>query len=315
LKNDNASSLIDQYVLVTGANGFLGRHVARLLSRRGKTVLGIGHGDWAPDEWKSWGLNDWYQADISLESLQHYAARPAAIIHCGGGGSVAFSVENPLGDFSRTVVATANVLEYVRLHAPDCRLVYPSSASVYGTAEMIPIPESSRVAPISPYGTHKRMAEQMIASHARQFGTSVAIVRLFSVYGSGLRKQLLWDACLKLSAGDNVFMGTGDEVRDWLQVEDAAELLLVAAERASQECPTVNGGTGEGITVRDVITHLGKCIDENVPGPIFSGAHRTGDPSRYVADIQAAEAWGWRPACPWKQGVEEYARWWKTSAE
>lgn len=304
---------MSETVVVTGAYGFLGRHVARLFSRCGYTVLGMGHGEWSREEWQQWGLSGWLCADVTLETLEQHAVVPSVIVHCAGGGSVSFSIEDPIADFERTVVSTAHVLEYVRKAAPSCRVVYPSSASVYGTVEELPIREDCRTAPISQYGVHKLMAELMVASYARQFGTSATIVRLFSVYGCGLRKQLLWDACRKFSTHDSVFMGTGDEVRDWLHVEDAAELLQVAAEHASPECPAVNGGSGEGVTVREVLVHLGERLSCSLLADqalSFSGAQRAGDPSRYVADIGGAKRWGWSPKRHWKEGVKEYAAWW-----
>jgi len=299
-------------VLVTGANGFLGRHVARCFADRGRKVLGIGHGEWSQEEWELWGLSGWHTADVTLESLRQYAEEPALIVHCAGGGSVFFSIEDPIADFERTVVTTAHVLEYVRTAAPSCRVVYPSSASVYGTVETVPIGEDCPTAPISQYGTHKLMAEQMVTSYARQFGTSVAIVRLFSVYGCGLRKQLLWDACRKFENREDVFLGTGDEVRDWLHVEDASTLLMAASEHASSQCPTVNGGSGQGVTVREVLFHLGSRFFHMEPS--FSGTQRPGDPSRFIADIKGAKAWGWHPTRRWIEGVEEYAAWWKRNS-
>jgi UDP-glucose 4-epimerase len=302
------------HVLVTGSNGFLGRHVARLFSHRGHTVLGMGHGEWSQDEWECWGLSGWKCADVTLSNLKQFAGTPSVIIHCAGGGSVSFSIEDPLADFERTVETTAHVLEYVRTIAPSCRVVYPSSASVYGAVTQVPIHESAHVAPISQYGVHKLMAEQLVVSYARQFTTSAIIVRLFSVYGCGLRKQLLWDACRKFSENDNVFLGTGDEVRDWLHVEDAAELLFAAAEHASVKCPIINGGSGEGITVREVLIHIRNSFFQECPMPTFSGVKRLGDPSRYVADITSSEKWGWRSERRWKEGMKEYAEWWTRNA-
>jgi UDP-glucose 4-epimerase len=154
------------------------------------------------------------------------------------------------------------------------------------------------------------MAEQLVTSYARQFGTSTAIVRFFSVYGSELRKQLLWDACRKFANRDDQFMGTGDEIRDWLHVEDASELLLTAAEHASPECPVVNGGSGKGITVREVLIHLGSCILRPDFFPSFTGVERPGNPTSYIADIEASMSWGWFPKISWEQGMREYAKWW-----
>jgi UDP-glucose 4-epimerase len=302
-------------VVITGANGFLGRHVARRFAREGYTVLGVGHGEWPREEWELWGLSGWHRADATLQTLKQYADSPLAIVHCAGSGSVSFSIENPLADFERTVVTTAHVLEYARLYAPSCRVVYPSSASVYGAVDRVPIREDCHLAPISQYGVHKLMAEQLVASYARLFGASALIVRLFSLYGPGLRKQLLWDACGKFAAGNNVFMGTGDEVRDWLHVEDAAELLLAAVDHASSDCPTVNGGSGAGVTVRDLLQHLGSSLLKTTIIPSFSGAQRVGDPSRYIADLEGTKSWDWRPRRLWRDGVAEYAVWWLDSNE
>lgn len=301
-------------ILVTGTHGFLGRHVARCFAHSGHAVLGIGHGEWSKEEWELWGLSEWHCADVTLQTLRQYAGQPTAIIHCAGSGSVPFSIEDPLADFERTVETTAHVLEYVRTSAPSCRVVYPSSASVYGTVKTVPIREDCPAAPISQYGTHKLVAEQMVTSYSRQFGTSAAIVRLFSVYGCGLRKQLLWDACRKFANNDSIFMGTGDEVRDWLHVEDAATLLMVAAEHASPECPTVNGGSGQGVTVREVLERLGSSLLQTGILPSFSGAQRKGDPTRYIADTEGSKAWGWLPTRRWTEGVEEYATWWKRNS-
>jgi UDP-glucose 4-epimerase len=162
---------------------------------------------------------------------------------------------------------------------------------------------------------HKLMAEQMVEFSAQQFGIPSAIVRLFSIYGCGQRKQLLWDACRKLSAGDNVFMGTGEEVRDWIHVEDAAELMMLAAGHASSQSPIVNGGSGDGVTVREVVEQLSRSLLSKEPAVRFSGAPRAGDPARFVADIQRATSWGWRPVHDWKTGMAEYVAWWSRGAE
>jgi len=138
-------------------------------------------------------------------------------------------------------------------------------------------------------------------------------VRLFSVYGAGLRKQLLWDASQKIMRGENNFFGTGDEIRDWLHVEDAASLLITAAGHASAMCPIVNGGSGAGVTVREVLAELFTRF-ERADAPNFSGAARSGDPVGYVADIARAREWGWQPLVDWKQGVCEYVGWFKGGA-
>jgi UDP-glucose 4-epimerase len=136
-------------------------------------------------------------------------------------------------------------------------------------------------------------------------------VRFFSVYGCGLRKQLLWDACRKLASGDRVFMGTGDEVRDWVHVDDAAELLRTAVEHASPLCPVANGGTGEGVSVRELLTHLAICLRADGLPLAFSDNPRPGDPSVYIADAARVAQWGWKHGAHWHERVKEYVAWWQ----
>ena len=97
--------------------------------------------------------------------------------------------------------------------------------------------------------------ESLCRAYAENFGLHVAIVRMFSVYGAGLEKQLVWDLCGKLAvAGDSpvVLGGTGRELRDWLHVSDAAALLWLARAQCDGSCPVVNGGTGIATSIREV---------------------------------------------------------------
>ncbi len=297
----------DRTALVTGAHGFIGRHVARALASRGHTVLGVGHGSWTRSEWRAWGLAEWHAADVTLDSLLTYAADPELIIHCAGSASVAFSMVHPAEDFRRTVQSTLAALEFARSRAPRAPFVLPSTGSIYGSVEGAVL-ETTPTRPQSPYASHKLMAEQLCAEYGRFFGQRTAVVRLFSVHGPGLRKQLFWDACNKLSRGDAVFAGSGAEVRDWLYVEDAGALLVRAAEHADPGCPVVNGGSGTGATVREVVEALAAALGA-ATAPSFSGDARPGDPGRFVADTARARAWGWSPEVSWREGVRAYCEW------
>ena len=304
---------MNKTILITGAHGFIGRHVARQFANAGHTVTGLGHGAWDRDEWSRFGITFWHTADVTLDTLMTYAGRPDVIVHCAGSGSVGFSVQQPHQDFVRTVTSTAAVLEYVRLHSPKSVVVYPSSAAVYGNAERLPIRETDPPRPASPYGVHKLMAEDLCRSYATHFDVPVAIVRLFSIYGEGLQKQLLWDACAKAARAETAFFGSGKESRDWLHVDDAAALLMTAAANASTACPIVNGGSGQDAQVCDVLDELFTASGVG-DRPRFTGVAKPGDPLGTLAETSAARSWGWQPTIPWRDGVRRYVRWYAERA-
>lgn len=297
-------------VLITGAYGFIGRHVARRFGEMGLRVIGVGRGAWPEREWRALGISEWHPCEISLESLLTYGGQPQAVIHCAGSGSVPFSMTHPAQDFRRTVLTTLDVLEFVRQQAPQARVVYPSSAAVYGQAKLLPISEDHPLNPISPYGVHKKIAEELICSYGRHFGVAGVLIRLFSVYGEGLRKQLLWDACNKMRDGDTEFFGTGDEIRDWIHVDDVAELVTRAIEHASPDCPAVNGASGLGVRVSDILSGIAAEFPKT-QRIVFPGHGRPGDPEKYVADISLVRQWGWQPKITWPEGIKRYVAWFK----
>lgn len=297
-------------VIVTGAHGFLGRYVAKTYGQAGFYVIGLGHGSWSASEAREWGVDEWHHADVDMDSLQRYASDVSIIIHCAGSGSVGFSLSNPMKDFERTVWTTHYVLEYIRTCSPKTRLLYPSSAAVYGSQEHLPLTTDMMPNPISPYGVHKNIVEELCDMYAKQYGVQTAVLRLFSVYGNGLKKQLLWDACSKLSQGINSFWGTGEETRDWVHVSDVAKAFLMAGEKASPKCPVVNVGTGDAVKIKDVLAILFEAYGAQ-ERPVFGGEVNAGNPNHYVADVAAMTAWGWRPSVDLTQGITEYVRWYR----
>ena len=164
--------------------------------------------------------------------------------------------------------------------------------------------------PISPYGVHKNIVEELCDMYAKQYGVHVAVLRLFSVYGNGLKKQLLWDACSKLSQGNNSFWGTGEETRDWVHVSDVARAFLIAGDKASARCPVVNVGTGKAVKIKDVLRILFEVYGAQVL-PSFGGEINVGNPKHYVADVDDIMAWGWEPTVSLRQGIEDYVRWYQ----
>ena len=300
--------------LVTGAYGFIGRHVARRLAEDGYSVTGLGHGAWSRQEWSKWGIQTWHSADAMPDTLASYGDDPEVIVHCAGSGSVAYSMFHPRQDFERTVGTALAVFEFQRIYAPKARLVIPSSAAVYGSVATMPITVTTPRNPVSPYGTNKKIVEDLARSYARHFGSNTALVRLFSIYGIGLRKQLFWDACEKFAKGDVDFSGTGEETRDWLHVDDAARLIIAAAAASGPDCPVFNGGTGVATANRAVL----ELLSQQRTPPLearFLGGGRPGDPLHYQADMSSTCNLQWRPLRDLSVEVKAYAEWYAQGAQ
>ena len=299
-------------VLITGAHGFLGRYCAREFSNRGFRVIGLGYGSWDGESPEDLGIQRWIESAVDLDVLRSIAEPVHVIVHCAGSGAVGYSLTNPMQDFEMTVDTTLAVLEFMRLAAPAATLVYPSSTAVYGCRDDAPIPETAPLLPVSPYGVHKKIAEDLCFSYAHSFGIKVSAIRFFSIYGNGLRKQLLWDACCRISEacrGEVEFFGTGTELRDWLHVQDAAALIYAVG--CSQEPGQVlNGGCGNGVTVRDVLTMIAEGLGGGVK-ITFNGLEREGDPKHFCADTARSLALGWQPRVPLSEGVGNYIAWFK----
>jgi len=303
-------------IWITGARGFIGRHLARRLARSGDRIAGIGHGIWPQAEAARWGLTDWLNADVdgaNLTRLAETGGAPDCVYHLAGGSSVGASLDAPLEDFRRTAASSAELLEWTCSNAPDAAVVAISSAAVYGDGHDGPIDEDGPVRPFSPYGFNKYVMEQLCRSYAQSAGSRVAIVRLFSIYGTELTKQLLWDLCTRLEADGEapVLAGTGEELRDWLHVDDVAELLEKAAARASPEVTLVNGGRGAGLSVRSVV-ELVRAAWGDAPPVSFSGSRRPGDPFSLVAGTRRLEEWGFRSSVTPERGIADYVDWFRS---
>jgi UDP-glucose 4-epimerase len=295
--------------LVTGAAGFIGSALVRALASAGYRVHGLDRA--APDEALGARVAHWSVCDLG-QAMPADLAAADEVYHCAGSGMVGPSFSDPAADFCANVATTASLVAWMAKQR-GARLVFVSSAAVYGIQPMMPIAETAVLNPTSPYGVHKRLAERQVRDYARNFGFNAAVVRLFSVYGPGLRKQLLWDACMKLMQGAPSFGGNGAEERDWIQVDDAVALLIKAAAAATPACPTFNGGTGVATTVRQALELLARKLGQAAPLR-FSGETRCGDPPALVASVAAARATGWSPKVALAEGISQYADWFRSAA-
>ncbi len=223
------------------------------------------------------------------------------VISLGGNRATSGVVEGAhyiFGDISRDTLETVELV-------PD--FIYHLGAAIYGEASHTTASHDRECLPISPYGVHKRQVEYLLLDHARMYETKSVILRPFSVYGPGLRKQLLWDAMQKADRESYEFFGTGRELRDWVYISDLVECLIRIRELACRDVPVVNAGTCRATSVRHVITEL-YCVAGIQHVPIFVGQHKEGDPDRLVADDSAEGALGPLFSMPLREGLGAFIR-------
>ena len=299
-------------VLITGAKGFLGSNVSKHFKTSGYKTYGIGHNRLSSSDSIDSSLDYWKEDNISLKAILEFKSDFDTIVHCGGSGSVRFSIDHEAEDYKRTVDGTLEVLEYMKIHNPKAYLIYPSSPAVQGEHLDEPRKEEYIGTPVSPYGDHKKITEDLCQSFSKEFGLNISIIRLFSVYGNGLKKQLLWDACNKILNANKeaIFWGSGEEVRDFIHISDVMSLFDMILN-ARDKFLIINGGTGIRNTVRDVVEIIRDSIDPNI-SISFNNQKDVGNPIYYYADTQKLTKYGYKVRTNLQQEVKTYIEWVKS---
>ena len=298
-------------VLIIGVAGFLGRYVAKHFQESAWTVIGI---DSAPPENAPLSnLSAYYSEHLPSTEFASLLKKnaPDLCLHCAGGASVGLSVDDPLADYYSGPVVTFELLNTLRKITPGCRFIFLSSAAIYGNPTHLPISESQEPSPISPYGFHKWQGEQMCMEFAKVYGLRTASLRIFSAYGSGLRRQVLWDMCRKaLTENRLALQGSGRESRDFIHARDIASAIGIVADKAPMAGEVYNLGSGQETTImalaRQILEILGSTLQ-----PEFDGIVPKGVPLNWCADISKMAVLGFIPVVSLERGVSQFVKWCK----
>lgn len=282
-------------VVVTGAAGYIGGQIALQLRDAGHSVTGIDRRE-LPRHLE--GVMSFLQADFdSDQSFRRLLdLRPDAIVHCAGTSLVGPSIKNPSDYYNNNVVKTMRLLDIVIAAMPQTRVIFSSSAAVYGVPFMNPCHEVDPKEPISPYGESKLMVEQVLESYHRAYGLDYVAFRYFNACGADSQARHGQEsgathiiARVLESIRDNqdfVLNGIdyptpdGTCVRDYVHVEDIARAHVMALN-PSVEPGVYNLASNTGTSNREVID-----IAQQVTGNaviIRAGEKRAGDPPMLTA--------------------------------
>jgi nucleoside-diphosphate-sugar epimerase len=260
-------------VVVTGATGFVGSHLAETLIRAGARVRvlvrddpGRGLGSLAnvPDEILY--AMERTPADLrDLDTVRQAIAGADQVFHLGGLGSVPGSFWDPIAFVEVNVRGTAHVLEACREAEVD-HLMLMSTSEVYGTAQTAaPISESHPLRPQSPYAGSKLAAEELARSFATSYDLRVTIVRSFNIFGPRQCERNVMPAIIGQALdGHTIRLGRLDSIRDYTYVTDAVDAILRLATDVRVRGRIFNLGSGLGMRVPDLVTLVGKLLDKHL---------------------------------------------------
>lgn len=291
-------------VVIIGFNGFIGSHLTSYFNSIGANILCVGrqiHDSLIPSKLS-------FEQFLALESKIDFDIW----INAAGNSNVQLSILHPEADYIANVDLVKSLLNLKRKIAPTGVFVHFSSAAVYGNPEILPICEMSDLSPITPYGKHKLLSEELCENVSLEFGLKTLVFRPFSIYGIGQRKLLLWDIFYKFKQGENpiVLFGNGKESRDYLNIKDLTKLVEFGINQSilnNQLFDIYNVASGIESTV-DSITKIVKSILPEIEFN-FSGETRNGDPRNWKADISKAKHLGFNPRIALVEGIIEYYSW------
>lgn len=293
-------------VLVTGGAGFIGSHIVDLYIKEGYEVvivdnLSTGKSKYINKEAK------FYEADINTKEFNEIVdnEKPDIINHHAAQIDVATSIKEPVTDAHINILGTINVLEASK--AVNAKLIYASSAAVYGEPEYLGIDEKHPVNPLSTYGISKHTPEHYIVAYSKLYDLEYMIFRYSNVYGErqdpkgeGGVISILTEKSIK----DTLFtvFGDGEQTRDYIHVSDIAAANLLATKQFSNEI--INISTGIPVTLNDAIKEFENAAGKKIE--LQYGDARKGDIKHsYLLNEKAHQVIGFEPKISLAEGLRK----------
>jgi NAD dependent epimerase/dehydratase len=326
VSEDRSNDWSGTLVLVTGAAGFIGSHLVEHLAHRGARVRAFVRYNSRND----YGWLELVDPEVSraVEIFRGDLVNPEAvsravegcevIFHLGALIPIPYSYVHPREYVSVNTVGTLNVLEAVRRHQAR-RLVHTSTSEVYGTAQQIPIEETHPLHAQSPYAATKIAADQLALSYHRSFQTPVVVVRPFNTYGPRQTSRAVIPTIVAQALQqERIEIGSLDPTRDFLFVEDTVRGMVACATVPDIEGEVFNLGTGEEISIREVLEKALALLALEMPIDSVDDRRRPprSEVERLLADTRKAQGrLGWRSSVGIDDGLARTIEWMRGSID
>ncbi len=281
-------------IVILGSKGFMGSSLASLFEQIGHTI-------------KTLTREEFNNNKNLIKSIEN----SDTVINCIGSANVGFSYTNTSEDFESNVGVVRAILEILReQNLNHVKFINLSSASVYGNPKQLPVKESEPIQPLSPYGFHKSIGELILKEYSQCFGLKTLSLRIFSAYGNGQKKLLLWDLHEKIqnSIGNIVLFGTGNESRDFIHIDDIAQQILLAICHADFVGEAINVANGVEVKISEIVELYQKYYPQKFDYE-FNGEERLGDPKNWCADITWMRQAGYKRTIDISNGIQTYINW------
>ncbi len=299
---------MNKKILIIGSEGFIGKMASKYFSKIGYSVYNA--------DILYISRHNYFQLDKNISNISNLFGQNNfdICINASGSANVSNSFENPTSDFIANVYNVHIILETINKYNKNCKFINFSSAAVYGNPEFNPISEKNKISPISPYGFHKAMSETICFEFNKIFGIQTVSLRIFSVYGTGSRKQLFWDLYNKIENCNNgslEIIGTGDESRDFIFIEDLLDAINCVIQHSLFNGESINVANGEEIFIKDAVMKFVELFDPNI-NIVFDNKVRNGDPNNWKADISLLKSLGYSNKYSIELGLIKYTEWLKS---
>jgi dTDP-glucose 4,6-dehydratase len=310
-------------VLLTGASGFIGSHLAEELVTCGASVRAFVHYNSRGDEGNLKYLASEIRREIDViygdltdpDAVKKAVRRTSHVFHLGALIAIPYSYVHPFSFVQVNINGTANVLNS-RLDVGIDRLITTSTSEVYGTAVTLPMDETHRLHPQSPYAASKAGADHLAESYARSFDLPVVIVRPFNTFGPRQStRAVIPTIVMQALRHGSVEIGATTPRRDFNFVKDIVHGFALAGTAAGVPGEVFNLGTGQELSVAEVIETVSTILE--APVLVTQRADRIrpaqSEVHRLLADSgKAAVRLGWSPQHTFREGLEQTIEWYET---